>query len=398
MSSRWVVITLVFGAFIASINGFSLGPFLAVIADDIDSTAPLVGQAVTAALVSGAVFGLVLGPMADHYGIRRLLVFAALLLGISGVGTALALDYWMLVLTRIPGGIAAGLILGLGISAVNTRVPEEGRRAGIAWLASAGALAAIIGVPLLALIAEHITWRVGFWLIGLFGLVLPLAYIRIVPADPPIPNEPFQISAMLRTYRGILADVRMTGLQLGNLLWSLSWMGSLTYVGAYLMQILDASVSTVGYVFMFGGVAFFLGNRSAVWISRAWSPQLVMVATGLILGMTVVFVYSLSTSVIAVTIAVAIMSGMSGTGIPVITILISETATGSHGTVMMLRQFTWGMGAALGAAIGGLLLSFGGYEAVGVGFAAIMILAISSILLALRPLAVDERKTFVGQD
>jgi MFS transporter, DHA1 family, inner membrane transport protein len=398
MKTRGVVLTLFFGAFVANMNGFALGPFLTIVADDIDSTAPLVGQAVTVALVAGAVFGLVLGPMGDHYGLRRLLVGAALLVAVSGVGTALVFNYWSLVLTRIPGGIAAGLILGLGISVINTRLPEEQRRSAIAWVASAGAMAAIFGVPILALIAEHVSWRAGFWLVGLLGLALPLTYFRLVSPDPPVPKEPFRISGVLGTYRGILEDARMTGLQLGNLLWFLTWMGALTYLGAYLMQELGASIGAVGYVFMLGGACFFLGNRSAVWLTNVWSPQSVIILVGLILGMTVVFVFSLSTSMAVAVIAAAMMCAASGIGIPVITILISETATGRHGTVMMLRQFTLGMGSALGAAFGGLLLMLGGFGLLGMGFASIVLLAVFSMLLALRPVHVSKPQPVGSQD
>jgi predicted MFS family arabinose efflux permease len=398
MNTRVVVLTLFFGAFVASMNAFALGPFLALIANDIDSTTPMVGQAVTAALIAGAVFGLVLGPMGDHYGLRRLLVCAALLAAVSGVGTALVFNYWSLLLTRIPGGIAAGLLLGLGISVINTRIPEEERRRAIAWVASAGALAAIFGVPLLALIAEQISWRAGFWLVGFFGFVLSLAYVRLVSPDPPVPDEPFQLSGIFKTYRAILENARMSWLQLGNLLWSLVWIGTLTYFGAYLMQEMGAPVSTVGYLFMLGGVCFFLGNRSAVWLAQVWSPQSVIILAGLILGMTVVSIFSVSTNMMAVAIAVALMSGAGGIGLPVITILISETATGAHGAVMMLRQFTWGMGSALGAAGGGLLLALGGFGALGVGFASIALLAISSILLALYSAPFREPQPAVSQD
>lgn len=398
MNTRLFVLTLFFGAFVANMNAFALGPFLAVIAADIDSTAPLVGQAVTAALIAGAVFGLVLGPMGDHYGLRRLLVCAALLAAASGVGTALVFDFWSLVLTRIPGGIAAGMLLGLGISVINTRIPEEERRSAIAWVASAGALAAIFGVPLLALIGDQFSWRAGFWLVGFLALALSIAYLRLITPDPAVPDEPFQLSGILRTYREILEDTRMTRLQIGNLLWSLVWIGTLTYFGAYLMQEMGVTVSTVGYLFMLGGACFFLGTRSAVWLGQVWPPKSVIISAGFILGTTVMFIFSVPTNMAAVAIAVALMSGAGGVGLPAITILISETATGAHGTVMMLRQFTWGTGSAIGAASGGLLLALGGYTALGVGFAAFALLAVYSILLALRPVTASRPHPVARQD
>ena len=58
----------------------SLGSFLAVIARDLETTVPLLGQTATASLLCAAFFGLAVGPLADRYGRRRLL-----LVGLAGV-------------------------------------------------------------------------------------------------------------------------------------------------------------------------------------------------------------------------------------------------------------------------------------------------------------------------
>jgi predicted MFS family arabinose efflux permease len=374
MSFRLLIAVMFLGSFIAYTNLLALGPILVPIAEDIDSTVPLVGQAATISLILGAVIGLLLGPVSDHYGLRRALAVGAVLTALSGFGTALAFDYWSMLLTRIPAGIAGGMLLGLGISIISTRFPQEQRRSAITWVAGAAALAGIAGAPLLAILADITSWRAGFGLIGLFGAGLAVAYLRVVTPDPPIPNEPLRAFDVLGTYREILADVRMARLQVGNLFWSLVWIGAVTYLGAYLVEVVDVSLSTVGYLFMWGGFWFFVGNRSATSLARRWSPQLLMIPIGVLMSLSVAVFFAVSVGIVEQVLLLGLFGFAGGVGLPLILILIAEASTSAPGSVMMLRQFTWGIGAGFGAGVGGLMITVGGYPALGLGLAGFSIL------------------------
>ena len=68
------VLALVGASFLGALTSVALGPFLPVIARDLRTSVPLLGQTATAALLSAAVLGLIVGPLADRYGHRRLLL------------------------------------------------------------------------------------------------------------------------------------------------------------------------------------------------------------------------------------------------------------------------------------------------------------------------------------
>ena len=68
------VLALVGASFLGALTSVALGPFLPVIGRDLRTPVPLLGQTATAALLSAAVLGLVVGPLADRYGHRRLLL------------------------------------------------------------------------------------------------------------------------------------------------------------------------------------------------------------------------------------------------------------------------------------------------------------------------------------
>ena len=60
--------------FLTVVNFTALVPFLPQIAGDLDSSVPLVGQAATVLTIFSAALGLVVGPLADLRGHRRLLL------------------------------------------------------------------------------------------------------------------------------------------------------------------------------------------------------------------------------------------------------------------------------------------------------------------------------------
>jgi predicted MFS family arabinose efflux permease len=74
-----VVFALVGASFLGALTSVALGPFLPMIARDLRTSVPLLGQTATAALLSAAVLGLIVGPLADRYGHRRLLLAGGLM-------------------------------------------------------------------------------------------------------------------------------------------------------------------------------------------------------------------------------------------------------------------------------------------------------------------------------
>ena len=67
--SDWIVVAaLASTAFLGPLNSMALNAFLPFIADDLDTSVPVLGQITTMVFLLGALNGLLIGPLADRYG------------------------------------------------------------------------------------------------------------------------------------------------------------------------------------------------------------------------------------------------------------------------------------------------------------------------------------------
>src|SRR5687767_11726118 len=96
-----LLLTLCAIAFVAYLNQLMLWPFYVDVARDLDIPIPLLGQTTTLAVLVSAALGLVIGPLADHVGHRRTLLFGATGVVISAFGTALAPTFLALLGARM---------------------------------------------------------------------------------------------------------------------------------------------------------------------------------------------------------------------------------------------------------------------------------------------------------
>jgi predicted MFS family arabinose efflux permease len=197
MTSRRLLIALFPIAALANINGMALYPLLTSIAEEFGLSVSAIAQAGTAALIGGAVIGLVVGPLADHFGRRRFVILGALLMAASNAATSLATGFEALLLARFAAGIATGIMLGIGLSLATTLLTGDERRAAVGWIVTATASGAVVGPATMAMLAEAFSWRAGFWVLSLAPVLAAAGCYRIITPDPTVPESPFRLHAAL---------------------------------------------------------------------------------------------------------------------------------------------------------------------------------------------------------
>jgi DHA1 family bicyclomycin/chloramphenicol resistance-like MFS transporter len=145
--------------------------------------------------------GMVVGPLSDSYGRRKVLLGGLFLFSISSFGCAYANDFNAMLLWRLLQGIAASVPMVVGSAIIIDKYSEQ--KAGqIVGLLNSVIAAAMAGAPIVgAWITQVLNWRVNFFVILGLAVVSFLGTGMFI--EETLPNEKrkaFQGAAICRNY------------------------------------------------------------------------------------------------------------------------------------------------------------------------------------------------------
>jgi MFS transporter, DHA1 family, inner membrane transport protein len=336
-----IQILLCLSAFLAALNFFAPTPFYPQMARDLQTTVPLLGQVVTLMALISAGLGLLAGPLADRYGYRWPLVIGLLAIAVGLLGTGLAPTYPLLLGLGVVLGLGDALAYSLPFAIAATYFSGLAQRRAIAWTIGALSTAPIIGVPLLAAVGGLTSWRVALIAAGVAAL--GVAWFVAAVLHPP--------------------SLRFLGVSALRGLW---WVGLLTYMGAFLGTVVGFSPQHVGLVYALAGGAYTAGSIAAGSLLGGVAPRLVVAISSVIGGVLVapMFLFPLPWVVLPLLLVTSVAAAICS--VSVVALLADESPAGA-GTTMVLNGSVLNLGTAGGAILGGALIAFGGYMALGIG-------------------------------
>ncbi|MEZ4521374.1 MAG: MFS transporter [Thermomicrobiales bacterium] len=356
-----VMAALCTAAVVGILNSAQLGPFIPDIADDLHRSVPVIGQAAAVFLVVAAVSGLVVGPLADHYGHRRTLLLGLVLSAISAAGGGLAPNYGALLATRVVGGLGMAATIGVVFAMVSTRYAGENRLKALSIISGSIALTGIIGIPVLTGISALLTWRAAWEFVAVLGAAAIALLLAFCPADPDHPAERITPREIISSYIPLLRSREMLALFGGSAAQGLLFMAALTYQGAYFIDEMGLSVQRFGLIAAVGGTAFAAGSFVAGKLGR-FDLRVLFSLSMALSGAILAPAFSDQTG--AVTATMFIAAGFLLAGVSVVTILglLATSTPSGQATTLVINESVFSIGAAGGAAVGGLAIGLGGYE------------------------------------
>jgi MFS transporter, DHA1 family, inner membrane transport protein len=361
------------------VNGAALSPFLPLIAGDLGTTVPRLGQVTAALFFVAAGISLLIGPLADARGARPLLTIGLLAMIVCSLGTALAPGYWSLLIARLAGALSSGIVAGVALALVAARFDGTTRRRAISWVTTGIAGGVIGGIPLMTLVGGTLGWRAAFALLSVLGIVTLYLLRAILPDDAR--RVPLNISVIADAYRPLLAHRGMLALYAASALRSASWMGFIIYSGAYFSDRHHLSTQGVGWTFTLGGTAYLAGIILAGRAKGRVPERLVHLIASLVTALCLSTMLAPSPGLPLALAFLSVASVMIGISSVNLASLLAAETPAPHGTTMTLNSSVLELGTAFGGALGGALLAIGGYSALGLG---LPIVAALSALLVLR--------------
>ncbi|MBT8371066.1 MAG: MFS transporter, partial [Deltaproteobacteria bacterium] len=130
-----------------------------------------------------AILGVGLGPFADRFGYRRMLIIGMAMLALG----MLAAGFWPGYYTVMAALFLAGLgkcVFDPAIQAyISRKVDYQRRGMAIGFLETSWAGSTLIGIPIVAILISKIDWQAPFYVLGSLGLMGTLALVIIFPKN-----------------------------------------------------------------------------------------------------------------------------------------------------------------------------------------------------------------------
>ena len=141
-------------------------PSLPKMAEYFHAPAALVNMTMVMFFISMSVGMLLMGPLSDRSGRKRILIISLLLYMLSSAGCALTTSVYLLILMRIIQGIGAGGMVSLSIAIIKDCFEGQTRATALAVVQSMSVIAPIAAPVIGALIIQVSTWRMVFFVLA----------------------------------------------------------------------------------------------------------------------------------------------------------------------------------------------------------------------------------------
>jgi DHA1 family bicyclomycin/chloramphenicol resistance-like MFS transporter len=214
-------------------------------------------QSVALYLALSAALQIVIGPISDRYGRRRVLLWSLVLFLLATIGTLLAPNATVFLIFRMAQAvIASGIVLSRAI--VRDMVADERAASMIGYVTMGMSLVPMIGPAIGGLLDDLYGWQASFALL----LVVGLAVLALTWADLGETATLRQVSLIdqVRSYPGLLTSRRFWGYTLAAAFASgcfFAYLGGAPYVGD---KVYGLTSTEVGALFALTAVGYAAGN------------------------------------------------------------------------------------------------------------------------------------------
>ncbi|CAB5650180.1 MFS transporter [Comamonas aquatica] len=358
MKSSLALFALAVGAFAIGTTEFSPMGLLPVIAEGVQVSIPTAGMLVSAYAIGVMLGAPVMTLLFSRWGRRKALVALMLIFTVGNLLSALAPGYTSLLLSRLITSLNHGAFFGIGAVVAASVVPKDKQASAIAAMFMGLTVANIGGVPVATWVGQQLGWRLAFGGTAVLGLITMVALWLALPAGEagPRPNVRRELAVLVQP--SVLLAMGTTVLGSGAMF------ALYTYVAPVLTELTQASPGFVALALVLIGVGFTLGNslggRLADWSLDG--ATLLILAT---LALTMAVLPLLLMTQLGAAIGLVVWGAAAFGIVPPVQMRVMQAAAQAPSLASSVNVGAFNLGNALGAALGGLVISLGwGYAAV----------------------------------
>jgi ACS family hexuronate transporter-like MFS transporter len=183
---RWTILAMLFVAMVINyVDRAALSIAMPFITQEYHLTPSEKGMIFSSFFFGYALFCFVGGYLADRFGPKRVLTWSMGFWSVLCGATALAFNFWSLLIVRALFGVGEGPVSTTANKAINSWFPVTERARAIGFAQAGGPLGGALAGPIVGFLALWLGWRVAFIVIAAFGLVWAVAWWRMATSTPP---------------------------------------------------------------------------------------------------------------------------------------------------------------------------------------------------------------------
>jgi predicted MFS family arabinose efflux permease len=346
------VSVLAVGTFALGMDAYVTAGLLPAIGHDLSASIFAAGQLATVFTLCYAIGAPVFATILANKSARVLLLSALVMFTAANLLAALAPSLLMLLIARAVAGFGAGLYSPIAAFTAGTLVSVEQRGRALAIVLGGLSAGTVLGVPLGLLIAQRTSWRAAFWMVVALGIIATVSISRLLPTVPISPQS------SLRQRLGVLSDRRVSATVVVTLCQTICSLGLYTYLAPVLRASRSASGATVN--FWAWGIGGVVGTLSiGVLLDKLGRPALMIAVLLLALAFSVA-ILPLVAPTPWLGLPVMLIWGWAGWSfvVPQQQVLFAQQGSSASAAIGLNSAATY-FGAAVGASIGGAVLSMG---------------------------------------
>lgn len=364
------VLLLSLGMFALGFDAYVIAGLIPGISDTYHKDASQVGQAVSVFTIFYAISAPLFSSLLAGKPIKKVLLLSLLVFGVANGITALASNFSIFLISRAIAGTGAGLFSPLAVAASTQLVPTEKKGRALGLTIGGMSMGTVLGVPIGLNIANIFDWKLAIWLIVILSFIAALGISKFLPEFPV--SAPPAIKERLAMFldKRVAITVSITFFA------GIASLGLYTYLSP-LLEDLTSSNNLVGYLWAWGLGGLFGSLLIGYLIDYFKKPK----------SLVTIILITLTVSIICIPIMIHLpilkyfpffVWGAMGWACqaPQQHILLSYHPKQGSIAVALNSSINY-LGSAIGAALGGIVLS------IGMGTISLIYFAIFSMVISL---------------
>ena len=355
-----------------------LPPLLVSIAGEFEISVAVAGQLATATFAAWAASVILSGPLSDSFGRRPVALIGLSLMAGATLACAFAPNLYILLALRAITGLGGGMIPPNSAAVLADVISPERRAQALGGLLGVNTLTGAVSVPLLALLADWLSWRYTF---VASGLLLAAAFVLNLIWFPSDSRGRIGSFSFLSRYRALLSMSYFRTATFVMATNRVAYWGMVSYLPAFLSQTFGLSVGSVAAPVAIAATCQVIGSYSAGYVAKRGNRTALVGVTTVVGGLLGLVFFSIPVDYWVAVAVVSIGTGLLSITAPTLIAVSTEYSGQSRATGIGLMGLGNQAGGVGGAAIAGALLVSVGFG--GVGYLCLGVTALSALVAAL---------------